>query len=140
MRHAQASNIGRRHIPEDEPNFLKGWTLCLVDEEPESSEPGPAKVMVPFLLDGHDRIQVHARLAEAGKSLGFSCAFNWTSATAQRDLLWAEPLPPSGFAVIRFKNVATAHMAFEEDAPVRSIFESAVGSAAAYLVDERVIL
>jgi hypothetical protein len=49
MAEAQASAIGRRYIPADEPNFLSGWTLCVVHAE--GGEPGShgAKVMAPLI-------------------------------------------------------------------------------------------
>jgi uncharacterized protein (TIGR02118 family) len=48
MRLAQASDIGTTLIPEDEPRFLKGWTLCVVESEGDESTGRGVKVLAPF--------------------------------------------------------------------------------------------
>ena len=50
MRRAQATTIGRRYIPADEPNFLRGWTLCVMEPDENYSPRRNTKVIVPFLL------------------------------------------------------------------------------------------
>jgi hypothetical protein len=139
MREAQASAVGRRHIPADEPVFLKGWTLCIVDTEGDENggSDRPIKVIVPFLLGTSSKerfglaITRYASEAGAGQPL----ALNWTVSTARRERLWCEPSPPDGFAVLWFQSVAAAHDAFDEGA-ICGLFGAHVASATAYLIDE----
>jgi len=144
MRGAQASAVGQRYIPADEPNFLMGWTLCVVDTEGEEAQYPSTKVVVPFLLGAtgsKERIsQVLTRAA--GRTVddgGSTFTLNWTASTSRRDLLWAEPRPPEGFAVFRFSTVAAAHDAFDEGGIYRKTLEAEVQDATAYLMDELTI-
>ncbi len=50
MSEAQRSAVGSRYIPEDEPNFLRGWTLCVVDHEDEAKEQTGVKVILVAAL------------------------------------------------------------------------------------------
>ncbi|WP_286369347.1 EthD domain-containing protein [Variovorax saccharolyticus] len=137
MRSAQASTIGRRHIPADEPNFLKGWTLCIVDTE--GSETGgsgrPVKVIVPFLLGDASKARFAEAFSQCANASGWRSALNWTVSTARRERLWSEPSPPDGFAVLWFDSVAAAHDAFDEGAICR-LFAAHLAASTAYLVDE----
>ncbi|MEJ8813076.1 EthD domain-containing protein [Variovorax ureilyticus] len=135
MARAQASAVGRRHIPADEPNFLLGWTLCVVDTEGGDPLRHGAKVIVPFLLDGFEsRVRCVDELSRAAASAKAQIAFNWTATSARRERLWAEPTPPDGFAVLWFQSVAAAHEAFDQDGAVRLALTKAAGVA--YLMDE----
>lgn len=140
MRSAQASDVGRRYIPADEPNFLKGWTLCVVDTEGEEPRGRAAKVIVPFLQGkegSKERIVQSLSHALAGTAVCF--ALNSTASTENRERLWSEPQPPKGFVVFWFDSVAEAHGAFDEDAVIREVIESELSGATAYLVDELTI-
>jgi hypothetical protein len=135
MARAQASAVGRRHIPADEPHFLSGWTLCVVDTEGGEPDSHGAKVIVPFLAG---RFEGRGRwvddLSGAAAGVNAQIAFNWTAASARREALWAEPTPPDGFAVFWFQSVPAAHEAFDQDGAMRLALAKAAGVA--YLVDE----
>jgi uncharacterized protein (TIGR02118 family) len=137
MRDAQASSIGRRHIPADEPNFLKGWTLCIVDTEGDETGTSDrrVKVIVPFLLGASSKEQFALAITQYACETGLRLALNWTASTARRERLWSEPSPPDGFAVLWFESVAAAHDAFDEGA-ICSLLATHVANATAYLVDE----
>lgn len=133
---AQASTVGKRHIPADEINFLKGWTLCIVDTEGDDTAQGcPVKVIVPFLLDASLKEKFSLALAQYARKEKLSFAINWTMTTARRERLWSEPSPPDGFAIFWFESVASAHDAFDERDICR-LFVRHRATAAAYLVDE----
>ena len=137
MRQAQASAVGRRYIPADEPNFLRGWTLCIVDAEGvETGGPDrPVKAIVPFLLGASSRDDFGLALARCADEAGLAVSMNWTVSTARRERLWSEPSPPDGFAVLWFESVASAHEAFDEGAVCR-LSRAHLASATAYLIDE----
>lgn len=137
MREAQASNIGRRHIPADEPNFLKGWTLCIVDAEGDeaSAHDRPVKVIVPFLLGTSSREGFGHALTQYAREASLRFSMNWTVSTARRERLWFEPLPPDGFAVLWFASVASAHDALDEGA-ICSLLATHLAGATAYLINE----
>lgn len=140
MHSAQACDVGRRYIPADELNFLKGWTLCIVDTRGEELRGRAAKVIVPFLASkegGEERIAKSLASALSGTDACF--ALNLTVSTARREKLWSEPTPPRGFVVVWFSSVAAAHAAFDEGGVVRTVLESELSGATAYLVDELVI-
>ena len=48
MRLAQASAVGQKFIPADEPIFLKGWTLCVVETDGVEPLEKSVKVLIPF--------------------------------------------------------------------------------------------
>ena len=141
MRIAQGSDIGSRYIPEDEPNFLRGWTLCVVDPEGEGGGKDLAtKVMVPFVrttLGGKDRLA--AALAQLSSQSGIHGSLDWTASTASRQRLWSEPVPPMGFVTLRFESVAAAHQALDEGSALRALLGAQLEGATAYLVDELVL-
>ena len=140
MRDAQASTIGRRHIPADEPNFLKGWTLCLVDSQGDEAAVAdrPVKVIVPFLLGTSSKEAFARAIAQHAIETSVHIALNWTTSTARRTQLWSEPSPPDGFVVLWFGSVATAHDAFDQGAICR-LFAEHLADGTAYLIDERTI-
>jgi len=136
MRLAQASPVGKKFIPEDEPQFLKGWTLCVVDEDGnEPGEPG-VKVLVPFHADADAREPLWRELQRVSQSGDAKVALNWTASSAKRERLWAEPAPPTGFVAAWFKSVAAAHEAFEPSSELRRAIESQTTNGTAYLIDQ----
>lgn len=136
MRLAQASSVGKKFIPEDEPQFLKGWTLCVVDEEgSEPSEPA-VKVLIPFHSEADVRESLWRELQRAAETVQAKVALNWTASTARRERLWAEPAPPSGFVAAWFSSVAAAHEAFEPSSEFRRVIERHTTNGVAYLIDQ----
>lgn len=140
MRRAQASPIGKVHIPADETNFLRGWTLCIVDGPVTEAVSHGVKVMLPFFLkaNAERRIfddQLTGLVREVGLEKMGTFSLNWTASSARRDRLWAEPLPPTGFAVFWFANLSSAHDAFAADGLLAHGLQSIVDEGTAYLVD-----
>jgi hypothetical protein len=139
---AQRSAIGTKYIPEDEPNFLRGWSLCVVDHEDEFSEPMGVKVIVVAVMkDAADRDAFRKTLVSAIKADGMAAqmAFNWTVRTAKRERLWSEPVAPSVLLSIWFRNTAQAHKAFEADGGLAHAIGGISSRAAAYLIDPLVM-
>lgn len=136
MRRAQASSVGQRHIPMDEPLFLKGWTLCIVETEDKevSKSENLVKVIVPFLQGDGSAEELGIALARHADFMQLRYAFNWTISTAKRERLWSEPTPPDGFAVFWFDSVASAHETFDGD--FCELWKSHSAAACAYLIDE----
>jgi hypothetical protein len=140
MVRAQASDVGRRYIPADEPNFLKGWTLCIVETKGEECARNAVKVIVPFVRGeegGEERIVRVLSHSLAGSGINFT--LNITTSTTSREWLWSEPKPPEGFVILWFDSVAAAHAAFDKEGVVRSALEPELIGAAAYLIDELII-
>lgn len=135
MRVAQASAVGQKYIPADEPNFLKGWTLCVVETDGEEPTPKGVKVLVPFHARPEARHALGAELARMAKT-GCEVALNWTISTARRERLWAEPEPPTGFICVWLGSVAEAHETFEPSSELRRVIETHVSDGVAYLIDE----
>jgi len=135
MRQAQASAVGTKFIPADEPQFLKGWTLCVVEEQGDEPQEQHAKVLIPFHAQPEARNQMWVELQGLEKTFGIRSVLNWTVTTARRERLWAEPVPPSGFVAVWFADVATAHEAFEPESRLRPILEKYTTNAVAYLID-----
>jgi hypothetical protein len=141
MRSAQASDVGRRYIPADEPHFLRGWTLCVVDTKAFEPQARAVKVIVPFqLVEGASRERFAQTAARAGAGVSAHCVLNWTESTARREKLWCESTPPDGFAVFWFETVAAAHKAFDTDSMLCTAFDEEVVAASAFLIDEITIL
>lgn len=135
MRLAQGSPVGRRLIPADEPHFLRGWTLCVMEpvtSPARISQHDEAKVMVPFHLGARTRADWEAVSTALGSRNSVPHELNWTQSTASRPALWSEPAPPDGIAVYWFASVAHAHMAFDNGKQ----WLPEGSPAAAYLVDE----
>jgi len=138
MRLAQATVVGQKYIPADEPNFLKGWTLCVVETDGEEPSQPSVKVLIPFHAPPEARDALWhdlSRVAEAG----YAVALNWTTSTARRERLWAETSPPSGFICVWLDSVAKAHEAFEPSSELRRVIETHVSDGVAYLIDELLI-
>jgi EthD domain len=142
MRDAQASAVGSKYIPEDEPNFLRGWTLCVVENEEEQTGPKAVKVIVPAVMkDVTSKTEFKQALLEANdaQKSPSRIAFNWTSRTASREQLWSEPSPPDAIVVLWFESIADAHVAFEPDGRYVQAFRSVADRAAAYLINTHVV-
>lgn len=135
MRLAQASDIGTKLIPEDEPRFLKGWTLCVVESEGDESAGRGVKVLAPFRAPADAREALARTLASAAADLGARFAVDWTTSTASRQRLWSEPHPPTGFLSLRLDSEAQAHAAFAPASPLRRAIESHASDAVAWRVD-----
>lgn len=136
MRLAQASVVGKRFIPADEPLFLKGWTLCVVDVQGEEPHGEFAKVLVPFHGKAEARDALWSELALVADTTGTKVALNWTASTAKRERLWAEPSPPTGFVTAWFDSVAMAHEAFEPESELLQVINRHATDGVAYLIDQ----
>lgn len=140
MRQAQASTIGSTHIPADELNFLKGWSLCIVDEPQSTPHDLPVKVIAPLIIKSEStRELLESKVNEAVRSIedqgDATVFFNWTISHARRERLWCEPLTPSGFAVFGFQSLKIAHDSFLKEGVISKSFDSLVEDGAAYLVN-----
>lgn len=135
MRVAQASAVGQKYIPADEPIFLKGWTLCVVETYGEAPTEPTVKVLIPFHAQPQARNALWRELSVITEP-GRTVALNWTISTARRERLWAEPNPPTGFICVWLDSVANAHEAFEPSSELRRLIETHVEDAVAYLIDE----
>ncbi|WP_131723250.1 MULTISPECIES: EthD domain-containing protein [Burkholderia] len=139
---AQSSAVGSRYIPEDEPNFLRGWSLCVVEQDDKHNDPIGVKVLIAAALKSSaDRETFREALnaANAAQSRPARMSFNWTSRTARRERLWSEPVSPSVLAAMWFDNIAQAHAAFEADGAFHQAIYSMSTRAAAYLIDPLVV-
>jgi len=135
MRVAQASAVGLKYIPADEPIFLKGWTLCVVQTDGVEPAQRAVKVLVPFHAQPDVRDVLWRELTRLTET-GCTVALNWTISTARRERLWAEPSPPTGFICIWLDSIARAHEAFEPSSELRRVIEEYVRDGVAYLIDE----
>ncbi|MDM0113716.1 EthD domain-containing protein [Variovorax sp. J22R133] len=136
MRLAQASPVGQKFIPADEPIFLKGWTLCVVETDGVEPAERAVKVIVPFHASSQSRESLWRELLRIGDETNTRVALNWTASTARRERLWAEPNPPTGFICVWLESVAKAHEAFEPSSGLRRFIEGHVSDAVAYLINE----
>lgn len=135
MRVAQTSVVGQKYMPADEPIFLKGWTLCVVEADGDA----PAKQAVKVLIPSHAQAEARHALWHALSCItesGITVALNWTISTARRERLWAEPNSPTGFICVWLDSVARAHEVFEPSSELRRVIEAHVDDGVAYLIDE----
>lgn len=142
MAEAQRSTVGSKYIPEDEPNFLRGWTLCMVDNEDEPGErPGAKVLIVAALKPDVSRTAFEAVIREANGTNTPSAAvsFNWTNKSANRERLWAEPVSPTALVALWFKDIARAHEAFDAGSSLVGKLGDLAHRAAAYLIDPLVV-
>lgn len=140
MRQAQASSIGSVHIPSDELNFLKGWSLCIVDETQSTAHEPLVKVIAPLIINSvNNREVLQSKVSETVHSMGnkgeATVFFNWTISHARRERLWCEPVTPSGFAVFGFRSLKVAHDSFLKDGIISKLLADYVDEGAAYLVN-----
>ncbi|MGF6610482.1 hypothetical protein OKW45_005404 [Paraburkholderia sp. WSM4175] len=142
MSEAQRSAVGSRYIPEDEPNFLRGWTLCVVDHEDGAKEHTGVKVIVVAALKaGVSRIEFEKVMVESDKEqpTPATTSLNWTTKSAKRERLWAEPVVPTVLAALWFKNLAEAHDAFRVESSLVQSIDGLADRAAAYLINPLVV-
>ncbi|BCG03642.1 hypothetical protein PPGU19_082100 (plasmid) [Paraburkholderia sp. PGU19] len=142
MAEAQRSPVGSQYIPEDEPNFLRGWTLCVVDHEDEPREHPGVKVLIAAALNADvSRMDFKTAILEANETQSPRAlvSFNWTKKSAKRERLWAEPVPPTALVALWFKDIAQAHEAFGADNSFVRKLDGLTNRAAAYLVDPLVV-
>ena len=135
MRQAQASVVGAKFIPADEPQFLRGWTLCVVEEQGDEPQEQCTKVLIPFHAQPETRNALWSELQDLDKASGMRSVLNWTVSTARRERLWAEPVPPTGVISAWLASVAKAHEAFEPESRLRRVVEKYTTDGVAYLVD-----
>lgn len=136
MRSAQASAVGQKYIPADEPIFLKGWTLCVVETAGDEPAEQTVKVLIPFHARAETRDTLWRELRRVAETTGKEIALNWTVSTARRERLWAEPSPPTGFICVWLDSVASAHEAFESSSELRRVIETHTSDGVAYLIDQ----
>lgn len=84
MRQAQASAVGTKFIPADEPQFLKGWTLCVVEEQGDEPQEQHAKVLIPFHAQPEERNPLWSELKDLEQASGIRSVLNWTVSIARR--------------------------------------------------------
>ena len=120
MRSAQASPVGQRLIPADEPQFLRGWALRVMapaQGPPRITCKGEAKVMAPFRLGGMSGHFGFVHTFSGGTPAG-GCRMKWLGpCDARRTALWRKPEPPEGMAGHGFASVGEARLAFEDKLP-----------------------
>lgn len=136
MRSAQASLIGKKYIPADEPLFLKGWTLCVVDTLGVEPNEALVKVLVPFHGVKSSKEELWSEVKKVCGSSNTRATLNWTTSTACREALWCEPYPPEGIFCFWFESVAEAHQAFELSSELCELFEIHTKNTASYLVNQ----
>lgn len=135
---AQRSRIGSEYILADEPNFLRGWTLCVVEHEDAPEEhPGTKVIIAATAKDGVSRESMRESISGANASLTSPAklSFNWTQKSAKRERLWAEPVVPTVLVSLWFEDTAKAHDAFHRDGALPQQLGQLSGRAAAYLID-----
>lgn len=135
MHLAQSSIVGRKFIPSDEPLFLKGWTMCVVDSSGDEPVEQLVKVLIPFHAEANSRKALWSELQRVAQAAETKVALNWTLSTARRERLWAEPSTPVGFISVWFNSVAKAHEAFEPASELRRVVEMQTNNGVAYLID-----
>lgn len=136
MATAQASDTGRLLIPEDEPKFLKGWTLCVVDTEGPHDHAG-VKVLLPIAVTPGIAIDdAAAALRDVSSVAGCAAvAINRVRHHAKRDRLWCEPVPPDLVAVYWFDGKDSAIAAFAPGGVFDITLKSLTRKASALLCD-----
>ncbi|SAL04805.1 EthD protein [Caballeronia arationis] len=138
MSRAQHSRVGSEYIPQDEPNFLYGWTLCVVTPEDEPRERLGVKVLVlATTKDECSRVDFKEAVVKANalSATHAEVTFNWTERSAKRDRLWAEPVAPNVLLAMWFGNTAQAHDAFRADGELASQISRLSTQASAYLIN-----
>ena len=138
MSRAQQSHVGSEYIPEDEPNFLHGWTLCVVTHEDEPGErPGVKVLVLATMKDAVSRADFKEAVVKANSSSAspVELSFNWTEKSAKRERLWAEPVAPNVLLAMWFGNTAQAHDAFRADSELVTQVSRLSSHASAYLIN-----
>lgn len=122
MARAQQSETGRTLIPDDELQFLRGWTLCIVSTDGPHDHEG-TKVMIPAALApsvSPDDLKATLAAARANTQTGLKAfSINLVSETAKRPRLWSEPTPPQLILVTWFGSLDAAHTFWSESASLK---------------------
>lgn len=138
MRRAQQSRVGSEYIPEDEPNFLHGWTLCVVsNEDPQKERSGVKVLVLTAMRSDVSRKDFRKAVTDANDSLASPAelSFNWTEKSARRERLWAEPVTPNVLLSMWFGCTADAHDAFRADGALANQISRLSTRASAYLIN-----
>ncbi len=139
---AQRSRVGSEYLPDDELNFLHGWTLCVVTHEDEPTQHHGVKVVIAAAIaSGVSRDDFRNGLIEANASqqIPATISFNWTENSAKRERLWAEPVVPDALVALWFESNARAQDAFRRDAEFARQLSQLSRQAGAYLIDVHVV-
>ena len=141
MAAAQTSDTGRLLIPEDEPNFLKGWTLCVVETDGPHDHPG-VKVLLPVAVTAGMAIgDAAGALRDVSSVAGCTAvAINTVLHHARRERLWCEPIPPDLVAVYWFDGKDAAVAAFARGGVLDTTLKGLARKASALLCDPLTIL
>lgn len=141
MAAAQASDAGSLLIPEDEPRFLKGWTLCVVETDGPHDHAG-VKVLLPIAVTSGTPIGDAAdTLRYASSAAGCTAvAINTVLHHARRDRLWCEPMPPDLLAAYWFDGADSAAAAFARGSVLDRTLKDLARKASALLCDPLEIL
>lgn len=140
MENAARSDMGTRVIPQDEPLFLRGLTLCVVETEGRHDNDG-TKVIVAMSKkhDADDRSD-RSILNLAKEAGATSVSVNRVSRTYARSGMWTEPMPPEWLLVVWFPSADAARSAFGIEGRLASQIAAASMKASAYLCDPLVIV
>lgn len=138
---AQASDTGSLLIPEDEPKFLRGWTLCVVETDGPHDHTG-VKVLVPIAVQPGIAVTDAAdKLRDVTRVVGCTAvSINTVLQNAKRDRLWSEPVPPDLIAVYWFESVNSAVGAFSEHGVFNDVLVDIARKASALRCDPLTIL
>lgn len=141
MARDQATETGRKLIPEDEPNFLHGWTLCIVETDGPHDDVG-TKVLLPIALaEGQDRDAAVEMVRAACRTQGATAfAANRVLRYAKRERLWCEPLAPDVIVACWFPDADVARKAFRSTGKPADLIRSISRKASAVLCDPLKIL
>lgn len=139
---AQRSRVGSEYLPDDELNFLHGWTLCVVTHEDEPKQHRGVKVVVAAAMaDGVSRDDFRNGFIQANASqvIPAKISFNWTEMSAKRERLWAEPVAPDVLAALWFESNAHVQDAFRRDGEFARQLSRLSSRAGAYLINAHVV-
>ena len=141
MATAQATDTGSRLIPEDEPRFLKGWTLCVVETDGPHDHAG-VKVLLPIAVKAGMPIgDAAAALRDIASVAGCTAvAINTVLHHARRDRLWCEPVAPDLLAAYWFDDTDSAVRAFSQGGVADQTLTKLARKASALLCDPLTIL
>ncbi|MBO9112675.1 EthD domain-containing protein [Rhizobium sp. AB2/73] len=140
MMSAQASEIGAIKIPEDELQFLRGWSLNIVETSDPHDHFG-SKVMVPITLRDRDAAEAaRAALASAASEASATqISINTVTSSHSRPRLWSEPVAPHNILVLWFNSAEQARAAFETNSDLYHVITEVSRQASAYLCDPLVV-
>lgn len=139
MQTAQRCDAALQQIPDDEPNFIRGWTLTVVESEGPEAFANGEKVII--LLErsaciGEDDFIAAVRAAFPMRLNGpQQAAFNWTLDRKSRPSLWHEPRWPDVFVNLWFQSHDDMTDFFASHSSDLRSLDRLVGRGAAYHVD-----